>query len=370
MLDKRLIGQWYKKELGETLDIFDEEPPRLKMSFSSSGYYHFDPNCVYLQDGELCYEINDEHYRMVYHVHYEDGCLRGYYTQFGNRTEVVYTKVSDIPEDLPAFYKPTQIRIPETDRDRLEVLREHAAYDTTRADKPYTTEYVLREPTHAVLEKYGYNTYLADVEPNTDEVAFRLLAFVCDHFGHDGMSGLRQGRRVEDIIAFLEGNGMKVNCRGLAILLATLLRQNGIKARHITCMPYEDPFQDCHVVVDCLLPSGNRIMLDPTSRLYYTDGDGGYVSLSRLREMLIDGAPIFPNPDASYNGGPFDAEDNRAYMTKNTFRFSRATHYEDGSDDNASRRVELVPRGYDIEAFPNRGKQEFVFDDKAFWEMD
>lgn len=369
-MNKRLIGQWYKEELGETLDIFGEEPLRMKISFSSSGFYHVDPNCVYWQGSDLCYEINDERFRMVYHVHYEDGCLKGYYTQFGNRTDVIYTKVSDTPEDLPFTYIPAEIYIPETGKSRLETLKEFAEYAPIREEEPYSTTYVLSGSSPAVLEKYSYSAYLADVAPGTDEVAFRLLSFVCDHFGHNGSSGLHQGRRIEDILDFLERNDRKVNCRGLAILLASLLRLNGIKARHITCMPYEDPFTDCHVVVDCLLPSGKRIMLDPTSRLYYTDKDGQYVSLPRLRELLIADEPLFPNTDASYNGGSFDAEDNRNYMIKNTFRFSRATHYENGSDDDASRRVELIPGGYDTEKFPERVRREFVYNDKAFWEMD
>lgn len=62
-MDKHLIGKWYKEELGETLNIFGEKPPRMKMSFSSSGYYNFEPNCVYEDGEELCFEINDEHYR-------------------------------------------------------------------------------------------------------------------------------------------------------------------------------------------------------------------------------------------------------------------------------------------------------------------
>lgn len=62
-MDKHLIGKWYKEELGETLNIFGEDPPRMKMSFSSSGYYNFEPNCVYEDGEELCFEINDEHYR-------------------------------------------------------------------------------------------------------------------------------------------------------------------------------------------------------------------------------------------------------------------------------------------------------------------
>ncbi len=71
-MDKRLIGKWYKEDMGETINIFDEMPLRMKMSFSSSGYYNFEPNCVYEKDEYLCYEINDEYYRMIYHVQYID----------------------------------------------------------------------------------------------------------------------------------------------------------------------------------------------------------------------------------------------------------------------------------------------------------
>ena len=103
--------------------------------------------------------------------------------------------------------------------------------------------------------------------------------------------------------------------------MSSLIRLNGIKAQHVTCMPYEEPFGDCHVVVDCLLPSGKRIMLDPSFCLYFKDSNGDYVSLSRLRELLLNDEPIFENPTASYNKTGFDKAYYRNYMIKNTFRF-------------------------------------------------
>lgn len=63
--------------MGETINIFPEEPLRMKMSFSSSGHCNFAPNCVYADGDALCWEINDKYYRMVYRVRYEDGRLRG-----------------------------------------------------------------------------------------------------------------------------------------------------------------------------------------------------------------------------------------------------------------------------------------------------
>ena len=369
-MDKRLIGKWYKLELGETINIFDEDPLRMKMSFLTSGCYNFEPNCVYEKDGYLCYEINDDYYRMMYHVKYESGELVGFYTQFGKEIPVRYKKVDDAPEDAPFRYEPTEIFVAESDETRIETLKKHAGYDRTR-DMEIKDEYILGGEVPEILQKYGYQEYVNCLDSTKDETVFRLLDFVCDHFGHNGSGGMGYGKKISDIISFMEGNDMKSNCRGLAILLASLLRLNGIKARHITCMPYEEPFNDCHVVVDCLLPSGKRVMLDPTSRLYLKDREGEFVSLARLRELLISGEPVFANDGASYNGMGFDNEDNLNYMTKNTLRFARCTLHKEGVDGKteASEYIELIPEGYPAEAFPKDRQKSFVYNDLEFWKM-
>ena len=367
-MDKHLVGQWYKEEMGETLNIFDETPLRMKMSFTSSGYYNFEPNCVYEKDDYLCFEINDEIYRMVYHIKFVKDHLEGYYTQHGKDTPVRYVLVSGEPKDEPYEFIPTVKYIPETKEKRIDLLKKYAMYSKVPT-KPYTTEYVLGGKIPKILSKYGFSEYIGEIDITADAVVFKILDFVCDHFGHNGSGGVCSGRKIEDIIKFCEKKDGKTNCRGLAILLASLLRLVSVKARHITCMPYEHPFEDCHVVVDCLMPSGKRIMLDPTFRLFYKDSEGEYISLERLRKILIADQPIFPNPNASYNGGEFDSESNRDYMIKNTFRFSRGTYYENGSDEYAVRRVELVPANYPVEKFTDSMKQEFVYDEVEFWKM-
>lgn len=369
-MDRRLIGKWYKEDMGETINIFDETPLRMKMSFSSSGYYNFEPNCVYEKDGYLCYEINDEYYRMVYHIQYVDGGLEGFYVQHGKSTPVKYVKLDDTPEDEPYKYIPVEVYVPNTDKTRFEILKQYAEYDRSR-EYGCCNEFVLGGDIPEILEKYNYSTYINDMDNTKDEIVFKLLDFVCDHFGHNGSGGLGSGRSITDLIEFCERNDNKSNCRGLAILLAALLRLNGIKAQHITCLPYEDPFEDCHVVVDCLLPSGKRIMLDPTWRLYLKDKEGNYVSLSHLRELLLADEPIFENPSADYNGTGFAKEYHRNYMIKNTFRFARCTLNKEGIDGRTetSRYIELIPQGYPIENFSEKKKADFVYNDIEFWKM-
>lgn len=261
-----------------------------------------------------------------------------------------------------------KVSVPESKKSRMELLKKFAKYDRSR-EEAYVTQYVLGEEAPLILENYGFSDYIKDVNTASDEIVFKLLDFVCDNFGHNGNISFSGKCDIVDFIRFCEQHEGKMNCRGLAMLLASLLRLVGVKARHITCMPYEDPFSDCHVVVDCLLPSGKRIMLDPSWRLYLTDADGEYVSLEHFRERLLSGEPVFANADASYNGGDFDLEFYRNYMTKNTIRFSRGTLYKDGLDDYAARAVQLVPAEYPVKNFSRLNQKEFVFDDRAFWRM-
>lgn len=272
---------------------------------------------------------------------------------------------------LAYFFKKRQksmVSVPESEKSRAELLQEFSEYDSNK-DVSYDTQYHLGGDVPSILEKYGFSDYIKDVDATSDEIVFKMLAFVCDHFGHDGGCRLTDKRNISGLIEFCESNDNKANCRGLSMLLASLLRLIGVKARHITCMPYEDPFRDCHVVVDCLLPSGKRVMLDPTYRLYLIDEEGEYVSIERLRALLLKEKTIFANEDASYNGGDFDLEYYRNYMTKNTIRFSRGTLYQDGLDDYAARAVELVPADYPIKNFTRLRRKDFVFDDREFWRM-
>lgn len=385
-MDKNLVGKWHlvNAEIEIIINIFDEDPPRMKLSIPDMGYHNMPPSCVYEKDGRLCWEMNEDANSMLFSVEHKDGAIVGTLlatvysydykddgtesktVQFEKDMEVRFERDSDIPEDKDMeFFQPNYVAPTEP---RIDILRRFAEYDYSQEESSYSTEYVLRGEKPSVLDKYDYDSYVAG--KSGDELMFALLNFVCDHFKHNGVGGTG-GTGITELIRFCERNNMSTNCRGLAILLSSLLRLNGIRARHITCMPYEQPFNDCHVVVDCELPSGARVMIDPTYRLYLKDAKGEYVSLPRLREMLISGEEYFPNADAGYNGGEFDLSGHREYMTKNTLRFSRGTLAADGHDDDDRRCVRLVPKGYppkDI-AFSDAEKASFVFDDRKFWEM-
>lgn len=237
--------------------------------------------------------------------------------------------------------KRTKIIKPVPEESRLEILKKYSEYD--------------------------YFKYCDSLLANKDGIVFAMLDFVCDHFMHDGTICLPRNHSMAGIIEGSEKIVSKTNCRGLSLILAELLRMNGIKARHVTCKPYEEPFSDCHVVVDCIMPSGARIMLDPTYRLYFVDDNGGYVSIAQLREGIIHGVDFHPNSSASHNGEEFTYDNYREYMTKNLFRLNTNFILDDTQPDMETSEIELIPKGYTTEGFAKKVK--FVTDPISFWDI-
>ena len=250
---------------------------------------------------------------------------------------------------------------------RIDVLRQYESYDEAKEEKDYFYITVLRKRIPLIIEKYGYKTYMKGYSDKTDEFAFRLLHFVSSNFHHKGDMKLPACRKVTDIVYAAGRNSGNTNCRGLSIILSELLRANGIKARLVTCKPFEEPFEDCHVVVDCILPSQKRVMLDPTYNLYLKDENGKLVSLEELRRGIIKGTKFVANDDASYNGGEFNLEDYIEYMAKNTVRFTANVRLADVAVEKEEDEIELVPANYPTEGFPENKK--FVYNDRRFWNI-
>lgn len=262
--------------------------------------------------------------------------------------------------------KPRTVK-PAVSESRLEILKKYRGYSSEVESERYPVTFALNRTIPDILLKYDYLQYSGIAFVKEDDLVFAMLDFVCDHFMHGSHVRLPRNHSMVAIIEACERCGSKTNCRGLSLLLAELLRMNGIKARHVTCKPYEEPFSDCHVVVDCVMPSGVRIMLDPTYRLYLVDDNGEYASIERLREGMIQGLAFHPNSNASYNGGAFSYDDYKEYMTKNLLRFSTNIRLDDSLPDREAYEIELIPEGYTTEGFP-RGRQ-FTTDSNAFWNI-
>ncbi len=357
------VGKWKSTSpYGNCImDIFPHEDDRavILISFPDFRSFGFEPHSYWIEGDTVIWQINDTYNSGRCEVKLADGHLRGTYTQLnhGQFPAVEFVKVSDEPS-VEQDHSP--IPLPDN-KSRVEILRRYAAYGAK--EDPIKTEYILGEPLPDEIRVLGFENYVNG--KSGEDLAFACLDFVCDHWHHNGNSGLRCGRHLMDIVRFADEHDHAVNCRGLAIILAILLRHVGLKAQHVTCLPYEYPFSDCHVVTDCLLPNGKRVMLDPTYRLHLTDTEGNPVSLPALRQHLIDGTPVFPNKTAGYNGGDFPLDEYRNYMAKNTLRFSKGSVNREGCDE--SPQIMLSPADYPIEKTEPSQHTRILHDPEAFW---
>ena len=362
-----LTGSYHSPTLYSFYMNLSDADGKLRVALSTDGRIGFSPLSVWFEDGTLVWQINDAFNRGVCTLRPADnGSLCGSYTQLGKPDKTVcFEKLSDTPRKLLSEEE-TAIPLPEG-KSRLELLRDYAAYGSgeKKPDYTYDLDTPMPDALRAELDTLGYSDYIRG--KTGDALAFACLDFMGDHFHHNGTNGCG-GCGLEKILHWSAERGHQTNCRGLSLLLAALLRYNGIRAAHVTCMPYEQPFDDCHVVEDCHLPSGARVMLDPTYHLYFRDAQGGYVSLPKLRTILLTDGELIPNEDVRYTGDSsdhFQLEEYRNYMAKNTLYFNRSLHSADGVDISTA--VYLFPLSYPSERIWKQSGAIILTDETAFW---
>lgn len=111
------------------------------------------------------------------------------------------------------------------------------------------------------------------------------------------------------------------NCRGIAMILAGLLRACGYRASAVECRPIHG---DVHVVCEAFVEElAKWVMLDPTNDLvFYRDQTP--LSLIELRHALIDHADLHINENANRKGEGLDMMALLAFMSNKLFYFVKA----------------------------------------------
>ena len=238
---------------------------------------------------------------------------------------------------------------------RIEQLNNFPDFVDDGTQITFTFDLNRRDLYMDMIEEFGLDEITAGHEDV--ELMRVLLNWVSNNFPHHGNSGLPDNRDAMSIIGYIRENPRGINCRGLAILLAEVLRLYGIEAKHITVIPPEDE-HPVHVVTHAFSRELQQwIMLDPTYGIYLTDENGNFMNLYTLRRAFAEGAPLFANADAGHNNRRFNMREFRQFTACYLFRFSTGTHFgfgsEHGDDDNL--RLMLVPYSfsmpYDFRAF-------------------
>ena len=250
----------------------------------------------------------------------------------------------------------------------VKLLREAGSYraDTAKIEinhVPYP------ERAEEIMGYFCLDT-LYDADASTWEKTLAIGEFVANNIPHDNQKEYPKYVNAIGLWEYTKTVAPAFNCRLHSILTYELLTAAGIKARYITCLPYDRNDNDCHVVNEVWLPeTGKWVMIDTDMKRYITDRKGNLLSLAEIREHFINDKKVV----VYYN---FDNPISRityyhAYMAKNTYWFccwSDLGFYQEDyttfpESKLRSRYYALVPEGF--ETFS--GKEITTHDPEQFW---
>ena len=215
-----------------------------------------------------------------------------------------------------------EIRFDRTNKIRydemVKLLREAGSYKADTAD--VEINYVPDIKRAEEIMEYFCLDSLYDACASTWEKTLAIGKFVATNIPHDNQKEYPEYVNAIGLWEYTKTVAPAFNCRLHSILNYELLTAAGIKARYITCLPYDRNDNDCHVVNEVWLPeTGKWVMIDTDMKRYVTDRKGNLLSLAEIREHFINDKKVvvyhnFDNPSSriSYYHG---------YMAKNTYWF-------------------------------------------------
>ena len=250
----------------------------------------------------------------------------------------------------------------------VKLLREAGSYKADTA-KIEINHVPYPERAEEIMDYFCLDT-LYDADASTWEKTLAIGEFVANNIPHDNQKEYPKYVNAIGLWEYTKTVAPAFNCRLHSILTYELLTAAGIKARYITCLPYDRNDNDCHVVNEVWLPeTGEWVMIDTDMKRYITDRKGNLLSLAEIREHFINDKKVV----VYYN---FDNPISRityyhAYMAKNTYWFccwgDLGFYQEDYTtfpeSKLRSRYYALVPEGF--ETFS--GKEITTHDPEQFW---
>jgi len=325
-----------------TLDIVGESYGVL---LSAPAYHvEFLPIDWEVEHSQIILGMNDEEFRitMAMSLSGDGRSLEGTFTQHGVSTDIGFTKISD----TPTIGKFNIAWVPVSFEERIRQLRDYPDFADDGRVIRFTYDLKRRDLYADLIEEFNLDAITAgyyDIE-----LMRVLLSWMSDNFRHNGASGMPRNRNAMSIIDYMRLNPSGINCRGLAILLAEVLRLYGIEAKHITVYPPEND-HPVHVVTHAWSRELQQwVMLDPSFGMYVTDLDGNLMSLYTLRAAFVNATPIVANTHAMRNGEAVSIEQYKNFMVDYMFRFSTGTRFTLGSEETGMRTTQfmLVPYGF------------------------
>ena len=188
------------------------------------------------------------------------------------------------------------------------------------------SEFTYQEPTDTNLLQLKSLYRLDSVAGSGDELGriFNLFNWEHKEILHDGNNAKPDPENSLTILNYVKETGNGVNCVMMAIVLNEVFLSMGFKSRviHGNCKKFifNGDWHTFNIVYSETLDKW--IFLDPMKLAFYKDEHENLLSVAEIRDRLIKGKTLVLNPDADYNGNPFDKNEYLNYLSKNFYRFS------------------------------------------------
>jgi hypothetical protein len=200
-----------------------------------------------------------------------------------------------------------------------------------------------------------------------------IMYWIHNNIKHDGSNYALAEFNSIDLYHYYKATGNGINCRHLAIALNEMYLSMGMKSRYVTCLPKDEDDQDCHVINCVWVDSLQKwIWIDPTFAAYVKDENGTFLSISEVRERLIDGRPLVLNEDANWNNQNKQTKEYylENYMAKNLYwiqvPFNSMFNPESRYRNNVNKYVSLLPIGYTRSNMEDM--ETITHDPEYFWQ--
>ena len=233
--------------------------------------------------------------------------------------------------------------------DKLFILQNAGSYKQGNTDS--LPKFTYQSAENRNLQNVKKYLNLDSIAGNGDEISkiTNLLFFVTNTIKYDGSNWALCEFNAIDFYNYHKATGKGINCRHKAIMLNEIYLAMGFKSRYVTCMPQDTKDPDCHVINIVYSETLKKwLWMDPSHGIYVTDENNNMLSISEVRERLINDKPLKLNEETSRKKEWYLDY----YMAKNLYwlqctnvsRFNTESRYRDPDKD--VQYIALIPIGY------------------------
>lgn len=224
----------------------------------------------------------------------------------------------------------------------VKILRKNHSYE--KKDKSVKLTYELNN--HNVL------SYLHEIGIETENkhdlsTVKELLKQFCMKIYQDGVNYTHSKKYgTVNQIKYALSHKSFTNCRGMAIIFSGILRAYGFKSSYVTCLPYNQSDEECHVVCEVYVDELEKfIFIDPSCCVYFMRNNV-ILNLLELRECIQNSEEVMYYRDSSYNKESFDLIGYLGYFSKNIFQFVKCIDNCEKKESGKDNSICFVPIEY------------------------